>query len=55
MFVGKRRVDHKSQEYEPHGSVNPKDAKPGHTFHISATMTNANGTFVNVPNECRIP
>jgi hypothetical protein len=55
VFVGNRRVDHKSQNYEPHGSVSPKDAKPGRTFHIRAVMTNADGTFVNVPNACRIP
>jgi len=55
VFVGKRRVDHKSQDYEPHGTVNPKDAKSGSTFHITATMSNLFGTFSNMPNECIIP
>lgn len=55
VYVGSRRVDHKSQNYEPHGSVSPRDAKKGRTFHITATMTNENGTFVNVPNACIIP
>jgi hypothetical protein len=57
VYVGSRRVDHKSQDYAPHGSVNPKDAKKGKTFHITATHhATANGkNYVNVPNECVIP
>ncbi len=55
VFVGSRRVDHKTQPYEPHGTVNPKDAKHGRIFHITAIMKNSNGTFVNVPNGCVIP
>jgi hypothetical protein len=57
VYVGKRRVDHKSQNYAPHGSVNPKDAKKGAIFHITATHhATANGkNYVNVPNECVIP
>ena len=57
VYVGSRRVDHKKQNYAPHGSVNPKDAKKGKTFHISATHhANANGkNYKNVPNECIIP
>ncbi len=57
VYVGSRRVDHKEQDYAPHGSVSPKDAKPGKTFHITATHhATANGkNYVSVPNECIIP
>jgi hypothetical protein len=57
VYVGKRRVDHKKQDYAPHGSVNPKDAKKGKTFHIKATHhADANGkNYESVPNECEIP
>jgi hypothetical protein len=57
VYVGKRRVDGKKQNYAPHGSVDPKDAKKGAIFHITATHhATANGkNYVNVPNECVIP
>ena len=57
VYVGKTRVDHKDQNYALHGSVNPKDAKKGKIFHITATHhANANGkTYGSVPNECVIP
>jgi hypothetical protein len=57
VYVGKTRVDHKKQNYAPHGSVNPVDAKKGKTFHITATHhANANGkNYGSVPNECIIP
>lgn len=57
VYVGSRRVDHKSQNYAPHGSVSPKDAKKGKIFHITATHhATANGkNYANVPNECVIP
>lgn len=57
VYVGSRRVDHKSQNYAPHGSVDPKDAKKGKIFHITATHhATANGkNYGNVPNKCVIP
>jgi hypothetical protein len=57
VYVGSRRVDHKSQDYAPHGSVNPKDARKGAIFHITAThLAVANGKeYGSVPNECVIP
>jgi hypothetical protein len=57
VYVGTRRVDHKEQNYAPHGSVNPKDAKKGKAFHISATHTAIanHEKYVNVRNECIIP
>ena len=57
VYVGKTRVDHKSQNYAPHGSVNPKQAKKGAEFRITAThYATANKTWYhNVPNGCIIP
>lgn len=57
VYVAKRRVDHKDQTYPPHGSVNPKDAKKGKIFHITAKhYADANHTwYYSVPNECVIP
>lgn len=57
VYVGKKRVDHKKQNYAPHGSVSPKDAKKGHLFHIKAThhATANNKNYQNVPNKCIIP
>jgi hypothetical protein len=57
VYVGSRRADHRDQNYAPHGSVDPKDAKKEKTFHITATHhADANGkNYVNVPNECVIP
>jgi hypothetical protein len=56
-YVGKRRVDHKSQNYAPHGSVNPVDAKKGAVFRITAThYATANQTWYHsVTNGCIIP
>jgi hypothetical protein len=57
VYVGSRRVDHKEQNYAPHGSVNPKDARKGATFHITATHhATANGkNYSSVSNDCIIP
>jgi len=57
VYVGSRRIDHKSQNYAPHGSVSPKDAKRGSTFYITAThhATANNQNYGNVPNDCIIP
>jgi hypothetical protein len=57
VYVAKRRVDHKDQTYPPHGSVNPKDAKKGKIFHITAKhYADSNHTwYYSVPNECVIP
>jgi hypothetical protein len=56
VFVGSRRVDHKNQNYAPHGSVSPGDATRGETFHIEATHTDLQGNFyTSVPNACVIP
>lgn len=56
VYVGFRRVDHKDQNYAPHGSVSPGDAPSGQTFHIEATHTDLEGNFyTSVPNACVIP
>lgn len=57
VYVGKTRVDQKKQDYAPHGSVNPKQAKKGAEFRITAShYATANKTwYSNVPNGCIIP
>ena len=57
VYVGKTKVDGKKQNYAPHGSVNPVNAKKGKIFHITATHhADANGkNYESVPNECIIP
>ena len=57
VYVGKKKVDSKKQDYAPHGSVSPVDAKKGNIFHITATHhADANGkNYGSIPNECIIP
>ncbi|QXJ23083.1 hypothetical protein AGRA3207_004198 [Actinomadura graeca] len=56
VYVGNRRVDHKTQNYPPHGSVAPRDAKSGRIFTIKATHTDLKGRVSHeVPNGCVIP
>lgn len=56
VFINTRRVDHKEQDYAPHGSVNPADAPSGSTFHLDATHTDLKGnTYNSVPNACIVP
>lgn len=56
VYVDQRRVDHKDQDYNPHGSVNPVDAKSGSTFQLDITHVNTRGeTSHSVPNGCIIP
>ena len=57
VYVGKRLDDQKVQDYAPHGSVNPKHAKKGAVFSITAThYATANETWYDsVPNGCIIP
>jgi hypothetical protein len=53
VFVNQRRVDHKVQNYAPHGSVSPTDAPSGSLFHIVAFHTDLRGTvYQSVPNGC---
>jgi len=55
-FINNRRVDHKEQNCQPHGSVSPRDAKPTSTFSITATHTDLQGTtHHSVSNSCIVP
>lgn len=38
MHVGKKRIEHKVQSYNPHGSISAVDTKSGSIFHIGATQ-----------------
>lgn len=55
VYVDGRRVDHKDQLYPPHGKVNPKHARSGSEFHITATVRAVDGEFHSAPNGCIIP
>ena len=55
-YVGRRRVDGRAQNYNPHGSVDPGDAKSFQVLRIEATlMLRGPKVAENVPNACIIP
>lgn len=45
VFSDGRRVDHKEQNYAPHGSVHPNDVRPGKLLevegHVTSDLSNA--------------
>ncbi|WP_322759945.1 hypothetical protein [Frankia sp. Cr2] len=43
VYMNNQRVDHKSQNYPPHGSVNARDVVSGGVFRLEGTVTNAKG------------
>lgn len=52
----KDRVDHKEQEYAPHGRVHPRSAKSGKVFHVRARHIDLQGRESrSVTNGCVIP
>lgn len=53
VYVGNTRVDHKDQDYPPHGSVNAVDVRPGQVFRLSGTVYNGDDTLVFTL-QCRI-
>lgn len=53
VYMGSRRVDHKSQAYPPHGSVNVVDVRQGATFSISGQATNPKGDVLVFGLRCR--
>jgi hypothetical protein len=53
VYVGSRRVDHKSQNYPPHGSVNVKDVVKGGTFSMNGEATNPKGDILVFGLRCR--
>lgn len=57
VFVGKRRVDHKDQWYNPHGSVSNVDARSGYIFRIVMNHIDTTGReSVSAPDAgCLIP
>ncbi|MCD2197915.1 hypothetical protein LQ327_31550 [Actinomycetospora endophytica] len=56
VYVNNRKVDHKDQDYQPHGSVNPADLPPGSFVSIEAWHTDRFGAeHYFVPNQCFVP
>lgn len=57
VFVGRTRVDHKEQTYNPHGRVNPVDLKSGYILHfvIQHIDTKGNKSFSDPAAGCIIP
>ena len=43
VFMNNRRVDHKDQNYPPHGSVNAADVRTGYIFRLEGNATNGAG------------
>jgi hypothetical protein len=56
VFAGSRKVDHKDQNYPPHGSVNAKDVagKSGQDFTVSGQITDAKNNLLNFQLKCVI-
>lgn len=56
IYVDNRQVDKKSQNYNPHGSVSPRDSRPGSVFRLDITHTDTQGRVSHsVPNGCLVP
>ena len=56
VYVDDRQVDKKSQNYNPHGSVNPRDSRSRSVFRLDITHTDTQGrTSHSVPNGCIVP
>jgi hypothetical protein len=57
VFVGRTRVDHKEQGYNPHGRINPVDLRSGYILHfvIQHTDTKGNKSFSDPAAGCLIP
>jgi RHS repeat-associated protein len=56
VFVGRRRVDSKSQLYPPHGSISARDVKPGQIVTVigfHASLVGFRG--YSVIGKCRVP
>lgn len=43
VYINRRRVDHKEQDYPPHGSVNARDIRTGDIFRLEGQATNGAG------------
>lgn len=56
VYVDDKKVDEKTQDYNPHGSVNPMHSRPGSVFRLDITHTDSQGrTSQSVPNACIVP
>ena len=56
VYVNNRKVDHKEQEYQPHGSISPVDLPPHSFVSIEAWHRDLLGTeHYFVPNQCFVP
>lgn len=56
VFVDGRKVDEKTQNYNPHGSVNPRFSRSGSVFKLDITHTDTQGRVSHsVPNGCIVP
>ena len=56
VYVNNRRVDHKEQSYQPHGSISPKQLPPSSFINIEAFHVDLYGTeHTFVPNQCYLP
>ena len=56
VLVGSRRVDHKDQNYPPHGSVSATDVRgrSGEDLTVSGQITDAKGNALNFQLKCVI-
>lgn len=56
VWVNNRRVDHKEQSYQPHGSISPRDLPASSFVSIEAWHTDLSGEeHYFVPNQCYVP
>ncbi|WP_433802533.1 hypothetical protein [Actinomycetospora sp. CA-084318] len=56
VWVNNRRVDHKEQGYQPHGSISPRDLPANSFVSIEAWHTDRSGEeHYFVPNQCHVP
>lgn len=56
VFVDNRKVDEKVQNYNPHGSVSPRDSRSGSIFRLDITHVDTKGRRTHsVPNGCIVP
>ncbi|GAA4832873.1 hypothetical protein GCM10023201_21110 [Actinomycetospora corticicola] len=56
VYVNNRKVDAKKQDYQPHGSINPRDLPASSFVSIEAWHTDRfGGEHYFVPNQCYVP
>ncbi|WP_018332849.1 hypothetical protein [Actinomycetospora chiangmaiensis] len=56
VYVNNRKVDDKTQDYQPHGSISPRDLPSSSFVSIEAWHTDRfGGEHYFVPNQCYVP